>query len=113
MRATLTITALLVVALTVLNSALASAPPRRTPDAAAIPMLDQAKISLVDGIQQVQAKYGPAIEAKFELDDSGALSLSVYPAAKGLRYDAEFNKVEEASGSPTGTAWKPEIEVFK
>jgi hypothetical protein len=76
-------------------------------------MLDKAKITLVDGIKQVEAKYGPAIEAKFELDDSGALSLSVYPAAKGLKYDAEFNTFEEASGPAASSPWKPSIEVFK
>ena len=70
----------------------------RTPDAKAVPQLPNAKITLVQGIKQVEAKYGPAIEAKFELDDEGALSLSVYPAAKGLKNDAEFNVFEEASG---------------
>jgi len=98
---------------TLIGSALAAGAPSRTPDAKAVPMLGQAKITLVDGIKQVEAKYGPAIEAKFELDDSGALSLSVYPAAKGLKYDAEFNTFEEASGPAAASPWKPSIEVFK
>jgi len=85
----------------------------RTPDAKAVPQLSDAKITLVQGIKQVEAKYGPAIEAKFELDDSGALSLSVYPAAKGLKNDAEFNVFEEASGPAAASPWKPSIEVFK
>ena len=97
----------------VLGSVLAAAPPSRTPDAKAVPLLGKANITLVQGIQQVGAKFGPAIEAKFELDDSGALSLSVYPAARGLKNDAEFNVFEEASGSPTGSTWKPSLEVFK
>ena len=96
-----------------LGAALAAGPPSRTPDAKAVPLLGKAKITLAQGITQVGAKYGPAIEAKFELDDSGALSLSVYPAAKGLKNDAEFNVFEEASGSPTGSTWKPSLEVFK
>jgi hypothetical protein len=113
-RRTVTASILSLAALaTVLSSALASAPRSRTPDAKAVPLLGTAKVTLVQGIKQVQAKYGPAIEAKFELDDSGALSLSVYPAAKGLRNDAEFNVFEEASGSPTGASWKASIEVFK
>ena len=61
----------------------------------------------------MQAKYGPVIEAKFELDDSGALSLSVYPVTKGIRTNAEFNEFEEAAGPATASPWKPEIEVFK
>jgi hypothetical protein len=96
-----------------LSSAFASGPPQRTPDAKAVPLLGTAKISLVQGIKQVQAKYGPVIEAKFELDDSGALSLSVYPVTKGLRTNAEFNTFEEAAGPATASPWKPSIEVFK
>jgi hypothetical protein len=103
------VTALIVV----VGSALAGGPPSRTPDAKAVPLLDDAHVTLIKGIRQVEAKYGPAIEAKFELDDSGALSLSIYPAAKGLKPDAEFNVFEEASGSPLGSVWKPSLEVFK
>ena len=97
----------------VLGSALAGSSPGRTPDAKAVPLLPTAKITLVQGIKQVQAKYGPVIEAKFELDDSGALSLSVYPVTKGLRTNAEFNAFEEAAGPATESPWKPSIEVFK
>jgi hypothetical protein len=114
MRRALTASVLSLVALTtVVGLALASGPPKRTPDAGAIPLLDTARVTLLQGIQQVQAKYGPVIEAKFELDDSGALSLSVYPATKGLRTNAEFNVFEEASGPATASPWKPSIEVFK
>lgn len=114
MRTTVTASTLSVVALTIaLGSALASAPPSRTPDAKAVPLLGKAKITLVEGINQVEAKYGPANEAKFELDDSGALSLSVYPSAKGLKNDAEFNVFEEASGPAAASPWKPSIKVFK
>jgi len=112
-RATITALVLSLATLAIaLSSALAS-PPQRTPDAKAVPLLGTAKISLVQGIKQVQAKYGAVIEAKFELDDSGALSLSVYPVTKGLRTNAEFNGFEEAAGSPTTLPWKPSIEVFK
>jgi hypothetical protein len=114
MRTTLTAVVLSLATLTiVLSSAFASGPPQRTPDAKAVPLLGTAKISLLQGIKQVQAKYGPVIEAKFELDDSGALSLSVYPVTKGLRTNAEFNVFEEASGPATASPWKPSIEVFK
>jgi hypothetical protein len=114
MRKTLTAVVLSLAALAlVLSSALASGPPQRTPDAKAVPLLGTAKISLLQGINKVQANYGPVIEAKFELDDSGALSLSVYPVTKGLRTNAEFNVFEEASGPATASPWKPSIEVFK
>src|SRR6266540_2523980 len=114
MRRSLTAVVLaLAVGAIVLSSALASGPPQRTPDAKAVPLLGTAKVTLVQGIKQVQAKYGPVIEAKFELDDSGALSLSVYPVTKSLRTNAEFNVFEEAAGPATASPWKPSIEVFK
>src|SRR5262245_52368639 len=74
-------------------------PPSRTPDAKAVPMLASAKVTLLQGIQQA-TKRGAVIEAKFELDDSGALSLSTY-TAKG------FGNFFEVSASPTATPWKP------
>jgi hypothetical protein len=114
MRTTLTAVVLSLATLAIaLSSALASGPPQRTPDAKAVPLLGTAKISLLQGINKVQAKFGPVIEAKFELDDSGALSLSVYPVTKGLRTNAEFNVFEEAAGPATASPWKPSIEVFK
>lgn len=113
MRRTLTLTIFTVAGLAlVLSSALAS-PPTRTPDAKAVPLLGTAKISLLQGINKVQAKYGAVIEAKFELDDSGALSLSVYPVTKGLRTNAEFNVFEEVSGPAAKAPWKQSVEVFK
>jgi hypothetical protein len=107
MRRTLTAVVLSFAALTlVLSSALASGPPSRTPDAKAVPLLGTAKVTLLQGIQQVQAKYGRVIESKFELDDSGALSLSVY-GAKG------YDVFTEVSGAPTSSPWKPSPEVIK
>src|SRR5712691_2543924 len=107
MRTTLTAAVLSLAALTiVLGSALASGPPSRTPYAKAVPLLGTAKISLLQGINQAQAHNGRVIEAKFELDDSGALSLSVY-AAKG------FDVFKEVSGPPTTSSWKPSADVIK
>jgi len=97
----------LAVLTTALSSALASGPPGRTPDAKAVPLLSQATVTLLQGIKQTQAKYGRVIEAKFELDDSGALSLSVYAAPKG------YDVFDEVSGSPTSAPWKPSSEVIK
>jgi len=107
MRRTLTAVVLSFAALMLaLSSALASGPPSRTPDAKAVPLLGTAKVTLLQGIQQVQAKYGRVIEAKFELDDSGALSLSIYPA-KG------YDVFKEVSGSATSSPWKSSAEVIK
>jgi hypothetical protein len=104
---TLTAVVPLLAALTlVLGSALASGPPSRTPDAKAVPLLGTAKVTLLQGIQQVQAKYGRVIEAKFETDDSGALSLSIYPS-KG------YDVFKEVSGSPTSSPWKSSATVIK
>ncbi len=68
------------------------------------------KISLADGIAQA-AKTGPVIEAKFEPDDSGNLSLSAYPV-KSLALDAERNVFQELSGDPTATPWAPGLDTF-
>jgi hypothetical protein len=86
---------------------------KRTPDQRAIPLLDTVQTSMLAGIQQVQKTYGPVIEAKYELDDAGKLSLSIYPVTKGIRTNAEFNVFEEVAGAPDVPEWKPSVEVFK
>jgi hypothetical protein len=92
----------------------AQEPGGRNEDAKLLALLPKAKHSLLDGIHQAEAKAPEvAISAKFELEDSGALSLSVYTAEKGLRVDCEHNVLKEFSGDPTASAWKPETEVFK
>src|SRR5262245_38391035 len=76
-------------------------------------VLSSAEQTLSAGIKQSQAKAPEtAISAKFELNDAGQLSLSVYTAEKGLSVDAEHNVLKELSGSPTAS-WKPEVEVFE
>jgi hypothetical protein len=76
--------------------------------------LPQSKHTLADGIQQAAAKSPEvAISAKFELDDNGKLSLSVYTAEKGLDVDAEHNVLKELANSPAPEKWSPEVEVFK
>ena len=80
---------------------------------ALLKVLPNAKVSLADGVRQA-AKGGEApMSAKFELDDSKKLSLSVYTAEKGLGVDAEHNVLKEMSGSPEQATWTPESEVFK
>lgn len=80
---------------------------------ALIKALAQSKISLIDGLRQSTKSPETPISAKFELDDKGKLSLSVYTVEKGLSTDAEGNVLKELSGSPEQAKWAPEVEVFK
>jgi uncharacterized membrane protein YkoI len=74
--------------------------------------LPSSKQTLTAGITQAQAKSPEvSISAKFEMDDAGKLSLSVYTAEKGLAVDAEHNVLKELSGSPA-EKWAPQTEVF-
>jgi hypothetical protein len=76
--------------------------------------LSKTKITLVQGLEQAAAKSPEApISAKFEMDDNGALSLSIYTAEKGVGVAADQNVLKELSGSPEAAAWKTETEVFK
>jgi hypothetical protein len=75
--------------------------------------LPKAKLTLAGGIKQAAQAPAAAISAKFEMDDKGQLSLSVYTAAKGLGTDAEHNTLQELIGSPESDTWKPETETFK
>jgi len=70
-----------------------------------------ATITMSQALAMVEDEYGPPIEAKFELDDSGQLSLSVYPASD-LAASAEHNAFVELAGDPTGSAWQPERSTF-
>jgi hypothetical protein len=76
-------------------------------------VLPNAKLSLADGIKQATKDKEVPISGKFELDDNGKLSLSVYTAEKGLSVLPEKNVLKELAGSPEQAAWAPESEVFK
>ncbi len=71
------------------------------------------KITMLQGLDQAEQKYGTAIEAKFELDDQKKLSLSVYPVGGGIDTDAERNKFQELAGDPTVAPWAPTLTEFK
>lgn len=75
--------------------------------------LKQSKLTLADGIRQAGRNGAAVISAKFEFDDAGKLSLSVYAAQKGTATAPEGNVLEELSGSPEQAAWAPQVEVFK
>ena len=81
--------------------------------AALFKALTQSKITLLDGLRQATKSPEVPISAKFEFDDAGKLSLSVYTAEKGLAVDAEHNVLKELSGSPEQAKWAPKVEVFK
>lgn len=82
-------------------------------DDALLKSLPKAKVTLAQGIQQAATGSAVAISAKFEMDHSGQLALSVYIAEKGLDKDAEHNVLKELIGSPESASWAPETEVFK
>ena len=81
--------------------------------AALLALLPNSKLGLADGLKLATKGAEAPISAKFELDDSKKLSLSVYTAEKGLVLEPEDNVLKELSGSPEQNAWSPEIEVFK
>ena len=81
--------------------------------AALLEALPKSKLSLADGLKQSTKATDIPISAKFELDDSKQLSLSVYTAEKGLAIDSEHNVWKELAGSPEKTPWAPGVEVFK
>jgi hypothetical protein len=73
--------------------------------------ITKTKASLSDGIRQ-SSKAETPISAKFELDEKGKLSLSVYTAMKGTNVDAEGNVLKEWAGAPDGGRWTPVAETF-
>lgn len=74
-------------------------------------VLKTSKVTLAQGIAEA-AKVGPVIEAKFELDDSGALSLSLYPISDALTVDAERQTFKELAGDPTKATFTGTTETF-
>jgi len=69
------------------------------------------KITMSDALAQAE-RTGPVIEAKFEPDDSGNLSLSTYPVGKPLAVYPTDNILQELAGDPTQTPWAPSLEQF-
>ena len=75
--------------------------------------LPHAKISLTTGLVQATKGTEVPISAKYEMDEHGKLSLSIYTAEKGLAVEPEKNVLKELAGSPEQANWAPETEVFK
>jgi hypothetical protein len=85
----------------------------RTPELGGNPAIARnSQIKMSQALTQAEAQNGVTIEAKFELDDAGKLSLSVYPIGQPITFDAERNVFQELSGDPTVASWTPSLEVF-
>lgn len=76
-----------------------------------VTVVRQSKISMLAAIDQLEPTHGKMIEAKFELDGSNHLSLSLYPV-KDFRLDAERNELGELAGDPTAATFAPAYEKF-
>ena len=75
-------------------------------------VISTSKVTMSAALQSLKSTHGPMIEAKFEPDDSGKLSLSLYPVGNGIDTDSERNKFEELAGDPTASPFKPDLSVF-
>jgi hypothetical protein len=74
--------------------------------------LGEAKFSLVDAVIKAEAVSGPAISAKFELDDSNALVYSVYTVPQGLNKLPEEVDLTELAGPATQVPMAVNVEIF-
>jgi len=74
-------------------------------------VLKKSKISMAAGIAAAE-KFGPVIEAKFELDHDSALALSLYPISDSLSVDAQRQTFKELAGDPTKAPFTGATEVF-
>ncbi len=77
-----------------------------------IPLLKDAKITLLQGIDQAEKLSGPATSAKFEVGDDGKLVLSIYTIPEGLGVEPEKATLTELAGDPTVMPFAPQAEVF-
>jgi hypothetical protein len=78
---------------------------------AIIPLLEDAKISLKDGIAYAEKISGPATSAKFEVED-GKLMISIYTIPEGLTVEPEKATLSELSGDAHDEVSKLGTEVF-
>jgi hypothetical protein len=85
----------------------------RTPKIPDPTVLATAKITMAQGLAQTEATSGPAIEAKFEINDAGKLDLSIYPVGKGIKTDPENNEFQELAGEATATPYAPSLTTFQ
>jgi hypothetical protein len=87
----------------------------RTPELGTNPSVArQSKVKMSAALRKLanSHKYGGFTEAKFELDDNGTLSLSIYPVKEALDVDAERQTFFELAGDPTLTTFAPTESTF-
>jgi hypothetical protein len=108
MKSTLTISIFAVLVMTSFSSRAET----KDDDLALCKEITKTKASLSDGIRHASTSATP-ISAKFEFDEKGKLSLSVYTAGKGTGVDAEGNVLKEWAGTPEEGQWTPAAEIFK
>ena len=95
-----------------LRSPGAFASDKRTPEVGDdLRVLKGSKVSMAAGIAAAE-KLGPVIEAKFELNDAKALSLSLYPISEALTVDAQRQTFKELAGDPTKAPFTGATETF-
>lgn len=76
-----------------------------------IPLLKDAKITLLEGIGYAEKTSGVVTSAKFEVDN-GKLILSIYTIPEGLGVEPEKATLTELGGLATEDPFKPNVEVF-
>ncbi len=71
-----------------------------------------ARVKMSTALKQTLQKYPGVIEAKYEVGDSGNLSLSIYPTKEPLTVDAEHQTFFELEGDPTASIYLPAEKTF-
>jgi len=91
----------------------AGATDARTPELGNdITVMRQSRIKMSQALSQVLQTYPQVIEAKFELDGNGHLSLSIYPTSQGKSVDPEHQEFFELAGDPTVLPFAPSASKF-
>jgi hypothetical protein len=74
-------------------------------------VLRNSRVTMAQGLAQLEEQYGATIEAKFELDHDGNLALSIYPI-EDISIDPEHATFIEAAGDPTRSTFAPGFDAF-
>ena len=85
----------------------------RTPELGSdVTVVRQSRIKMSAALKQVLKSYPQVIEAKFELDETNKLSLSIYPTSKAKSVDPEHQDFFEVAGDPTVSTFAPTAAKF-
>jgi hypothetical protein len=86
----------------------AEATDERAPEIPDLALLADAELTMADAIAESGKEI---IEAKFEPNEAGVLSLSLYPV-DDIALDSERTTFKELFGEATSASWAPEESVF-